>query len=176
MHAKVKLKNLSEHINCNSLVVSWSVMQFEREREEHLRPRLQLVEPPERSTSEVSDRTLNTNKEESESESEKEEQAKPKIVPAPPVKVLEAAISQNSQHSASEANTPFTDDEASRQSAPGQFDEESLSQASFGPQPKEQFKMGFSGLKLGACPILYRRAGLSSFIQDDIVSIVGEHL
>ena len=94
----------------------------------------------------MSDRALNT-KEESSEEEEEKPPAKPKLPPAPPKVVVESAPSQQSM---SETNTPFTDDEASRLSAPGQFDEESSSQPGFGPPVKEEaMKIGFGSLKLG---------------------------
>lgn len=98
----------------------------------------------------MSDRALNTKEESSEEEEEeKQPPVKPKLPPAPPKVVVESAPSQQSM---SETNTPFTDDEASRLSAPGQFDEESSSQPGFGPPVKEEaMKIGFGALKLGGC-------------------------
>ena len=131
-------------------LVQFSPAQIEREREEHLRPRLQLIEA-ERASSEVSDRALNAKEESSSSEEEETVPVKPKLPPAapPPKPPVESAPSQQSL---SETNTPFTDDEASRLSAPGQFDEESSSQPAFGPAMKEDsLKMGFGSLKLGGC-------------------------
>ncbi|KAK7104388.1 RNA-binding protein 25-like isoform X2 [Littorina saxatilis] len=134
--------------------------RIEREREEHLRPRLQLIEA-ERAPSEVSDRQVNAKEESSSSEEEKPPPPpKPKHVPAPAPVPVPAPVpppppkpiveSAPSLQSVSETNTPFTDDEASRLSAPGQFDEES-SQPGFGPPMKEEsLKMGFSAIKFGA--------------------------
>nr|KAG5712289.1 hypothetical protein BaRGS_023868 [Batillaria attramentaria] len=115
--------------------------RIEREREEHLRPRLQLIEA-ERAASEVSDRDTREVKQE---DSEDEKPPKPKV--APPVQLRPVDSTP-----ISDANTPFTDDDASRLSAPGQFmDEESSSQPGFGPAIKEEpVKLGFGTIKLGA--------------------------
>ena len=130
------------------------LIQLEREQEEHLRPRLQLQEV-ERAPSEASDQPVKAKEESSSSSSEEDEKppVKPKLPPAPPKPVVESAPSLQS---VSETNTPFTDDDTSRLSAPGQFmDESSPSQPGFGPALKDEgSKMGFGSLKIGEASVV----------------------
>lgn len=127
-------------------------LQIEREREEHLRPRLQLVEVAERASSEVSDRA------QVKEESEDEKPVKPKLTPST---LRETRPIDSAPKTFSETNTPVTDDDASRLSAPGHFmEEDSSSQSAFAPSLKEEpMKLGFGSLKLGK-----QRCALTAFI------------
>jgi len=147
------------------------IIRMEREREEHLRPRLQDVEfekppvvekpvkpqpPPQQqsqklvSSSSSSKKREPSEKDSSSSSSEDDQPPVRSKLPEAPPQPLVAERRTPSLQSISETNTPFSDDDASRLSAPGQFDEESVSQASFGPAMKEESnKIGFGSLKFG---------------------------
>lgn len=145
---------------------------MKKQRDEHLQPRLQLIEAEQTASSEPSEKELKE-------ESEEEKSVKPKLTPVSrsrspvpprskspvpprsrspvpprsrsPVPPRSRSPVPPRSRSVSEANTPLTDDEVSRLSAPGHFmEEESVSQQGFGPTVKEEsVKMGFGSLKLG---------------------------